>query len=211
MKTPVYLTTLDSDAFKPHLREVRFKMFELTRARWRREPGADLQIWLPEALGCSVRAFQRQRRVEADRKAQNAHKSFYVVADDDCLISHPRPFLEDAIEVLKTHPEFAILSLWPTNSVLGKWKADDFPGYEVFEDAEVMEHVNVGGVRICRTGCLEEWPEMHRKLWSYDAQHAEALREAGYRVGYLKMKSGQFYPAMNHLGRGYSSIWPDPG
>ena len=210
MKIPVYLCTteLPDDA----LGRLRNWMVFLCRERWLMESEADLQTLTPEALRCDLRRFQRERRVEAEKRAIVAQKPFYVLSDDDTLIAHPDPFLPEAVQTMREHPEFAILSLWPSNSVLGKWKADDLPGYEPYEDDEVMEHVSVGGIRICRTGAvpLAEWPEMHPKLWSYDAQQGTAFRDAGYRVGYLKRKPGQDYPAMNHLGRHFSLIWPKP-
>lgn len=143
--------------------------------------------------------FQLQRRQMA---ADLAESDIYVVADDDCLPERPEPFVTNCRLLMERYPEFAVLSLWPSNSVLHPWKADDIPGYEPVLDEAVLEHVSVGGIRFCRKEAFRDldWPE--QELKSYDAQEAAALRKAGFRVGYFR----NFY--MNHLGRHYSTIWP---
>ena len=196
MKLPVYLNTLCPPSEPEFLDTLRLAMFNLCRARWRGEPAADLQVILPEALECPVRDFQKTRRVWAEERTLSLLRPYYVVADDDCL-PQAGPFLEDAIEVMEAHPDFAILSLLPTNAEIHPWRPP-WPKM-ASEDSEVMEHHSVGGIRVCRSGVMKEWPELVRP--GYDQEHCEAIRGAEYRVGFFKKIK------MNHLGEGYSSVW----
>ena len=145
--------------------------------------------------------FQVVRRLDADRSAQS---DVYVCSDDDCFPEH-EPFVKKAREIMEEYPQFGIISLWPNNSTLNRWTPEPEEAARVcvdgnvFEDDKVMEHVSVGGIRFCRQGILKEWPELVGK--TYDSQHCQALRDAGYRSGYFKDIK------FNHLGRGYSTVW----
>jgi hypothetical protein len=151
----------------------------------------NLRTITPTILRVEKAAFQKERRVFADEHAEGP---VYIVADDDCL-----PPLGDwltlACDILQRHPEFAILSLWPTNAPINRWTPTD---YAPFEDDEVMEHFSVGNIRVCRQHMLSEWPPLEGN--AYDTAHCTALRAAGYRVGYYKNIK------MTHLGEGRTSL-----
>ncbi|MHC5066130.1 MAG: hypothetical protein ACYTG5_19395 [Planctomycetota bacterium] len=187
---------MKTDVFLCHLGKnddwMRAGMFLLTSSRWTSEPDTRLHDMTPFRCNCTPEEFQRERRICADIAAES---DIYVVADDDCL-PRAEPFVEYALKVMGEHPEFAILSLLPTNARIMRWRPQD---YETYEHEDVTEHVSVGGIRFCRKGILEEWPEMTGK--GYDREHGDAIRDAGYRVGYFR------HLTMNHLGEGYSTVW----
>jgi hypothetical protein len=138
--------------------------------------------------------FQRQRRIYADGAAQSDP---YILADDDCLL--PADFdLPFALELASVQSDFRILSTWPANATIHKWNPQD---YRPVETLELLEHVSVGGIRICRKGMLAEWPAQDGP--GYDGTQCEAIRAEGGRVGYLKN-----FPHL-HLGEGraYSTVW----
>jgi len=189
---------------------------------WSGNPDADVVVVTPETVGCSLGQFQRERRIYADSRARH-HE--YICTDDDML-----PTADDClvkgIAALRTHTDFGILSAWPANCTINRWE----PGeesmrclvclgvaksrgcgncggagwfsftYQPFEDLSVMEHVSVGGLRFCRKGLLEEWPD-YSGQGGYDGVHSLALRKAGYRVGYLQ------HARAVHLGEGKSTVW----
>lgn len=196
---------------RPYLRRY---MGYLCRERWEAEEGVRLR----PRVGYG-QEFQHERRKIAEIDSRS---DIYVVADDDCF-PQAEPFLAEGVRILEEHPEFAILSMMPSNAKINPWRP---PGREyeipsrsivesisdgpftvdgvyelraVYEDDDVMEHVSVGGIRFCRRGCLEEWPPFTGP--GYDREQADALRAAGYRVGYFK------HLKMNHLGEGYSTVW----
>ena len=175
---------------------LRSFMAETCLARWHLEPDTHLTELRD---GGDPGGFQLKRRQLA---ADMADSPIYILADDDCLPEKPEPFVRDCLEILSHYPEFAVLSLWPSNSTLHSWKADDIPGYTPTVTEDVLEHVSVGGIRFCRKDAFTDldWPPLQGK--TYDSQEAQALRNAGYRVGYFR----NFY--MNHLGRNYSQVWP---
>lgn len=139
--------------------------------------------------------FQRYRRVTADKLSISDP---YIVADDDCLI--PDDFnLEECLRIFEAHPDFAIMSLLPSNASIQEWTPETYP---VHNDSDVMEVASAGGIRFCRKGILQNWPPMG-ELPGYDKIHCGALRMAGYRVGYFRNHK------MLHLGEGHSTIWTD--
>lgn len=179
----------------------RLAMRNLCWMRWRREEKVSYRHISPLSLDIPESSFQRERRVHADLHSMG---STFILADDDCL-PLSLAFVERAVDILERHPEFAILSLWPSNCVINRWTSKKplsqiytLAG-DVYEDEEVMEHVSVGGIRFCRKGSLQEYPPMLNK--GYDMEHCIALREAGYRVGLFKQIK------MNHIGEGYSTVW----
>lgn len=174
---------------------LRGLMSTLCRARWYMEPDTNIHYLTPFGLKVANEEFQRFRRAWADQQAKS---DVYVVTDDDCLLP-AAPSLAAAASILRGHPEFALLSYCPVNADIFPWTPE---GYQPFENNAVMEHVSTGGIRVCRKGAVTEWPEMLPGLRSYDAQHAEAVRKAGLRVGYMRDLK------MNHLGcgRGYSQV-----
>lgn len=153
--------------------------------------GAGCRVLSPPP-GVGVREFQRYRRIVAD--AQGGE--FYVLADDDCL--PVGEVVERGFEILQRHPEYAILSLWPENESIVEWTPE---GYVTANDAEVMEHVSVGGVRFCRKMPFTCWPGMPEGEYrGYDAVQCEAIRKAGKRVGYFRDLK------MVHLGKGSTTL-----
>lgn len=150
----------------------------------------ELTVLTPQRIGCSDFDFQKKRRMVADLWATN---DIYVLTDDDCI-----PYdIEKAVHALHAHPEFGIISLWPQNATIQLWTPES---YQVLEDLEVTEHHDVGGVRICRKGSMQKgWPPQYRR--GYDAEHCEAIRASGYRVGYSQ------HARMMHLCEGDSSLY----
>lgn len=139
--------------------------------------------------------FQRDRRVWAQMLAKGL---WYIVADDDCL-PVGETFLDRATDLIKSHPkaqEFGVLSAWPQNAKIYPWRPPkDEYSREVVLDEQIMEHVNVGGIRfiqrMAHPKTMEEWdaqPPAHEVdgKFRYDQQHAVMLRRKGYRVGYMK-------------------------
>ncbi len=148
----------------------------------------------PAALGCTNHEFQRDRRLFADITASGP---YYIVADDDCL-PPSGPWMRDAEKIMERHKDFAILSLWPENASIQRWTPED---YRPYEDMEVMEHISVGNIRLCRKNVIRvnDWPPMPTG-YHYDHTHCEAIRKAGYRSGYFKEIR------MIHLGEGKTSL-----
>lgn len=147
--------------------------------------------------------FQRGRRIVAEGLANSP---VYILADDDC-VPVGRSFLRRAVDILarEEYRSFAILSAMPLEAQISEW----FPEREeyragVLTDDQVMEHVDVGGIRITRKGVMgsdsSEWDVQPQDVHGvpieqsgakYDRQHAIQIRQRGYRVGYaraLKMK-----------------------
>lgn len=178
-------------------------------ARWQDEPLRNRDMLVPCLPADDIpvefhetrEEYQRSRRMTADRIAGGYFKSpIYILADDDCLPEYPTPFVHEVVQLMENYAEFGILAMSPTNSEQKPWRADDVP-YTPFEDDEVFEHVSVGGIRFCRQGIVKEWPPMREGSAQYDTEHGLAIREAGYRVGWLR------HWRMNHLGRFYSQTW----
>ena len=156
---------------------------------WKAQP-VKLIILTPRSVGCDGFEFQSIRR----KIAESISNADYIVADDDCL---PMSDFEFGFEALASHQDFGIISAWPANASIARWTPED---YIPFEDSKVREVNDVGGIRVCRKGAMSKgWPPQTRK--GYDPEHCQALRMAGYRVGYsLEFK-------MQHLGEGNSDLW----
>jgi hypothetical protein len=138
--------------------------------------------------------FQVERRVIADTDGT----SIYILADDDCLFLSS---VGQALELMRVYPDFAILSALPINAKINRWNPEN---HILSHDCSmiaspVVEHTSVGGIRFCRKGALKEWPAFRGP--GYDREHCEALRDAGWRVGYMNDVK------MNHLGEGASTVW----
>lgn len=193
MKTHIFFCTVP-------VTEMREAFAQACLDRWMKEP--DCHITVLEAGKGQEAEFQKLRRTEADRASQSP---IFVCTDDDCLPDKAEPFVTEARRLMEEYPQFGILSLWPTNSNLNPWTPEPEEAARVcvdgivYEDAMVMEHVSAGGVRFMRKEILQEWPELIGR--TYDSQHCQALREAGFRSGYFK----NYF--MNHLGRNYSTVW----
>jgi len=145
-------------------------------------------------------AFQRERRIIADQEAKS---DIYICADDDCL-PESEPFIQKALAIMGRHPDYGILSLWPSNEHIHPWTPPDeekplLVSGVAHHDTEVMEHVSVGGIRFCRKGVMGEWPALEGR--GYDGTHCMALRKAGYRAGYF------LDILMTHVGKSYSTVW----
>lgn len=142
--------------------------------------------------GIKPREFQRYRRIVADVQGGE----YYILTDDDCL--PVGDVVERGLGILGRHPEYAILSLLPENETIVEWTPED---YQTASDAEVVEHVSVGGVRFCRKMPFTAWPAMPSgEYCGYDAVQCEAIRKAGKRVGYFRDLR------MVHLGAGKSTL-----
>jgi hypothetical protein len=145
----------------------------------------EFHVITPEIVGCSVREFNRERRVYADRLAEGIH----IVTDDDCI---PEFDIRDALNVIQGHEQFGTLSPWPTNCTIYPWTE-----IAAFEDDEVMEHCSVGIFRLSRKGM----PFPPSTGVGYDRTHGDAIRAIGMKVGLLKKHK------ILHLGEGKTSLW----
>lgn len=175
---------------------LRNAIFQCVFRRWRAEPYCKLTILRPTHYQTGP-DYQRERRIRAE---QQNNREIFIVADDDCYIGEPEPIIHRCLEIMERHKDFAILSFFPQNFTVSRWAPENYAAYE---DDEVMEQKDVGGIRVCRRGILKEYPPANGL--HYDAIHCEAIRAAGYRVGYLKFK-------MLHLGEGHTTIreWDSP-
>lgn len=186
MEIEVFLCVADYHRIAPELSRTRYAFANACHAAWE-QMGYRVNLLRGEGLG-----FRRERRIQAEAKAQG---KVYIVADDDCL-PDPRSVISD--DSLWRLSHFAVLSFWPVNAKLNPWTPK---GYAPYEDREVMEHVSVGGIRVCRKGAMKYWPPCPDDK-GYDGIEAEVLRADNWKVGYLKTAQ------MLHLGEGFSTVWP---
>jgi hypothetical protein len=177
---------------------VRRAMYKLCLTRWGQEPGIFLRY--SPCLGVDKVAFQRQRRVDADRLSES---DIYVVADDDCLPMRPEPFVEAAVKIMRRHEDFAVISVAPTGHDFERW-TPEASYWKVRHTEDVGEEVSVGQIRFCRKGAMKEWPPMLPGVPGYDMIHADTLRKYGFRSGFFKKIF------CHHIGRFYSHLWPNP-
>lgn len=174
-------------------------MAALCATRWNQEMEAgrlaSFHFLTPEYLKCGKLAFQRERRVYAEK---NATTDFYILADDDCLILQPMP------KSLTIDVRVGVQSMMPSNANINEW-SEAVHGIPNF-----MDHESCGGVRIIRKGAISEgapeeadnsFPPPIPGYAGYDLVHSNVMRAAGYRVGYFKNLK------MNHLGEGFSTVW----
>lgn len=156
---------------------------------WKEQKGIKLYVLNPSVLGCTAGEFNRERRIWAERHAKGA---IYVVVDDDCMPTS-QDCIETGVQALTCHPTFAIISAFPANCHISRWTPE---GYSPWEDLDVMEHINVGGLRFMRRGAMTEWPMADGP--AYDDTQCRWLRHRGYRVGYSQ------HARVTHLGEGAS-------
>lgn len=161
---------------------------------WKNQPGIILRPLDPWVLGCSDRAFQRERRIYAE---ENAQGEIYILTDDDMEpeTSILEKWISEGVKILAKHPDFAILSAWPANANIVPWTPEE---YRPKENSMVLEHVSVGGLRFIRKGAIQGWPD--QKGSSYDTEQCESIRKDGLRVGYFKNLKAV------HHGEGKSSL-----
>ena len=201
METPLFFCsdlTTGKHVGNGILRTIRGGLAEACLTRWAAE---EVNPFVLRPLPVDKDPFQLTRRKVAEFDSQCLGASYYILADDDCLPITQEPIVPAGIALMEKYPEFAILSCWPHCEDGPLLTCDNFwDGPRIVND-EIEEVNSAGGIRFCRTGCIKEWPEP-TSPYQYDTQHCEALREAGYRVGY--MKDIKF----NHLGSGYSLSWP---
>jgi hypothetical protein len=195
--TDILVTTLDYD--ETPLGRIRSFAFEMCMERWAMESDKVGIITCPKG---NELAFQRERRIAADEQATS---DIYILADDDCLLGDPYPHLKPAVDIMQRHPEFAILSWLGVNFNIVPWTPPDeetkyLVGGTHYTDDEVMEHVNCGGIRLCRKGAMKEWPPMDDGVKTYDMIHCRELRRQGWRSGYFQKLR------MLHLGKNYSML-----
>lgn len=158
--------------------------------------GANVRILTPPP-GVSPETFQVLRRQIADREGGK----FYILADDDCLPLGD-DFLAEGLSTLKAHPNFVQLTPLPSNENIVEWTpSPTIDNYTAYKDAEVFEHVSVGGIRFSRKMPFSLWPALVGTAPAYDGPHGEAIRQEGFRVGY--MRNVRFL----HLGAGKSTVW----
>ncbi len=176
---------------------VRVSMAATCAERWMAEPGIEMAGLSPARLGCTPREFQRMRRLTAHAMARTP---IYVLADDDSLLPD-YPVVEGMVALMERYPHFGMLSTLPSNANIEEWTPEN---YQTASTWEVMEHVSVGQIRFCRKSVIiDPWPPMTARP-GYDTQHGEAIRRAGYRVGYSRSFTHL------HLGEGKSTIWTAP-
>lgn len=200
--TDVFVTTLAEDEDNS-ISRIRKCMLAVVMERWCLETE---KVGLIECPNGQEIAFQRERRIAAEQQAES---QFYVLSDDDCLLETCHPHLERAVEIMRDHPDFAMISWLPINCDIVPWNPPeeewgDLVDGTVYDDDEIMEHVNVGGIRLIRKGAMLHWPDMDEGSKTYDQIHCSTLRDAGWRSGYFKTLR------QLHLGRHYSMIWNQP-
>jgi hypothetical protein len=153
--------------------------------------GVSIRPLSPRNFNCTNFDFQRLRRAYADAFA---HNEIYLLVDDDVEAITD---YQIGIKALEEHPEFAIISAFPSNCNISRWTPEN---YQVFEDLDVTEVNDVGGLRVIRRGCMKNgWPEQSRV--GYDLEHCTALRKAGYKVGY-----SNHFKCLHH-GEHKSQLW----
>ncbi len=176
---------------------IRVAMAATCAERWMAEPGIRMAGLSPVRLGVSLRDFQRSRRMAAHQLAES---EIYVLADDDSLLPD-YAVVEGMVNLMERYPNFGMLSTLPSNASIQEWTPEN---YQTASTWEVMEHVSVGQIRFCRKSVIiDPWPPMTASP-GYDTQHGEAIRRAGYRVGYSRSFTHL------HLGEGKSTIWAAP-
>lgn len=163
---------------------------------WMGIPWVRLRVVTPALLGCELKDFNRLRREFAEREAGTPE---YILTDDDCLPDSDRDILK-AVRILEEHEKFGMLSAWPSNARISKWTPED---WEPFEDKDVQEVHDVGGLRFIRSGAMK-FPFPPSKGIGYDTIHCDYMRLYGYRVGYFKGVK------MEHLGEGRTELWKVP-
>ncbi len=172
---------------------LREAIADLCLRRWMQIRGVNLIEINDDILGCSPLEFQRLRRIYAE---ENTTSNQYAVADDDCFLL-PDFNPQSCIDIMKRHPEFASISLKHMNCNWSDWSPD---GYVPQITSSVAEHYAAGGIRFCQKGYITHWKPIGDGP-GYDTLHGEAIRNAGYKVGYFR--NFQDF----HLGEGLSSIW----
>lgn len=168
-------------------RTIRGQIRDLCRTVWTTRVQDSRLRW---QYGLDIPNFQVARRINADHLAEG---SVYVMTDDD-MMPMSADIISRGLELMEKYPEFSMLSAMPASATIHPWA-------EGYLCDDVMEHVSVGGLRFCRKGILHKWPEFTGP--GYDREHCEAIREAGYRVGYMRDVKA------NHLGEGkmFSTVW----
>ncbi len=181
-------------------RTMRGHMRDICRLAWINQPGGHL-FWF-ESNGRGP--FQIRRRIDAEEKSAS---DIYILTDDD-MLPMSKTIISDGLALMAKYPEFGILSAFPASASIHPWMPEKYEWeaaaqrgmarFPIVND-DVMEHVSVGGLRFCRKGIVQKWPDFTGP--GYDKEHCEAIRVAGYRVGYmLNVKA-------NHLGEGFSTTW----
>jgi hypothetical protein len=174
------------------LSDERKRIAEKMLEWWRDVPMCHVHIVTPESIGSNAKDFNLKRRMFADQTTEWA----YVLTDDDCELNDEK-MVWKALGLLEKYTDFAILSALPDNATINPWTPEIYPP---FANQEVQEHVSVGGIRFCRTGCMDRgWPIVSSA--GYDAAHCQRLRECGWRSGYANQVR------MFHHGEGKSDLW----
>lgn len=125
--------------------------------------------------------FQSERRKIAERLAQTP---IYIVADDDMEPSRTdcqQKWLRLGCYYMEMYTGFGMLSPLLEATTLMPATVDGSPP---FQNSDIQEEHNVGGIRFCRKGVITEWPEQLRR--GYDQEHCAAYQAKGYKVGYMR-------------------------
>jgi hypothetical protein len=117
--------------------------------------------------------------------------AWFVVADDDCL-PFGRHFVERALTVAETHPDFGVLA---AADVTGPSPPDA-------GNREVLESHAVGGICFVSPRCPTFDFETARASETDGARYA-LVQSAGLKEGYMTRVR------MNHLGYGFSMATED--
>lgn len=168
------------------LTDERADLAERMKSLWQALPDIRLTPLSPD--DGQLFGFQKERRIIADRLAKS---KIYILTDDDM---EPLFHFNKAVRLMNDYPTFGILSALPENAAINPWTSE-----HAINNQDVMEHVDVGGLRFIRKGLIPNWPEQTKP--SYDREHCETMRANGYRVGYMKNLK-----AIHH-GEGKSDLW----
>lgn len=157
---------------------------------WKDQPDFDVHVLEGDVYG---KRFQRRRRMIADEQADGD----YLLVDDDIVSDEPVNGIK-LLETFSNYSDFGILSFMPDG--ISRWT--EYPW--TIDDNQIRETRDVGGIRLCRKGLIDEWPNMEGEFPGYDRIHSEKLADLGWRVGYMKRFKA------THLceGRENSTVWP---
>lgn len=172
------------------LAELRHTLAEQVIDWWHDQPDFEVVALEGDVYG---RRFQRRRRMLADEQADGD----YILTDDDILPVEPVDGVK-LVDTFSNYSDFGILSFMPSG--IARWTEHPW----TIDDNQVRETRDVGGIRLCRKGLIDEWPNMDGEYPGYDRIHCEKLAELGWRVGYAKRFK------CTHLaeGREQSTVWP---
>lgn len=158
----------------------RRKMAELCREFW---PDNTTMLFVSDHEN-----FQFEHCVNSEKMCLTP---IYCHADDDC-IPLGKDFLELALAIMESRPEYGIIAFNDHYMWEKEWK-------HLVPDPDVFDHHSVGGIYLIRRGILK--PDQTLFRWD-DAAMCDQIIKKGYKVGRFR---NIFF---NHIGFGFSTCFP---